>query len=310
MNVLRQTLLSKQGKIVTELAALLLQFRPDERVPAIQEYAGQLDASVGTIQAALNQLQAHGAVKLESRGRLGAFVQAINYPLLWSLAHDRALIGALPLPYSRRLAGLATGVRQQFAGLPLNLELRFIRGAGTRLQQLQFQQCDWAIVSRYVAETATAHGFHLETVTLLGANSYTVGHVLLLNSENDTLVDGMRVGIDRNSIDQAFVVRAISQGRRVEFVDMDYSQGLELLDNGTIDATVWTQEDLPPTRDHLQIVPLAGQLGSTGELFGEAALLTRMENPGVMHLVKDLLETDRIQATQQAIVDRTMLPSY
>src|SRR4051812_18657515 len=168
-------LLSKQGLVITELARSLLLCETGDRTARVQEYAERLDASVGTVQVALTYLQSVGAAQLEPRGRLGTYARMLNYPLLWKLALNRPLSGGMPLPYSRRFEGLATGIRLQFAQQPLDLDLRFMRGAAQRMQLLATGMLDWALVSRFAAETAAAHGFAIDTVLLLGPDTYMAG---------------------------------------------------------------------------------------------------------------------------------------
>src|SRR4051812_4159485 len=122
-------LLSKHGLVVAELASELLSSAAGERIGRIQAYAERFDVSVGTVQMALSYLQSSGAADLDVRGRLGSFVRQLHYPLLWSLALNRPISGALPLPYSRHFEGLATGIRLQFEHQALDLDLRFMRGS-------------------------------------------------------------------------------------------------------------------------------------------------------------------------------------
>ena len=89
-------LLSKHGQVVTALAHELVRLRPDDRVRRVLEFVAELDTSAGTVQAALDYLGSIGAAELEARGRLGTFARALNYPLLWSLAYNRPLVGVFP----------------------------------------------------------------------------------------------------------------------------------------------------------------------------------------------------------------------
>src|SRR5262245_59207741 len=231
-------LLSKYGLVVTELAQTLLAAVPGRRSRRVQEYAEQFQVSVGTVQAALEYVQASGAARLEARGRLGTYVSELNYPLLWSLALHRPIIGAMPLPYSLRFEGLATGIRSLFALQPIDLDLRFMRGAAQRLQGLASYECDWALVSRFAAETASAHGFVVDTVMLLGPETYMANHVLLLRSAHATgLRDGMRIGVDFQSTDHVYMVRAASRGKQVDLVEIEYSQGLRLVSSRSEEHT-------------------------------------------------------------------------
>ena len=244
-------LLSKQGFAIMRIAQALLEIRPGQRIEPVQEQATRHGTSVGTIQAALDQLQLSGATQIEARGRLGSYATALNYPQLWGIARRRALIGALPLPYARRIEGLATGFRQQFSQSALDLSLRFMRGSAQRMQALSAGEYDWAVVSRFAAETAASHGFTMEIVALLGSQSYMTGHVVVMRGDQPRLTEdnglrpGMRVGIDLRSMDHSYSVRSIVRGLRVILVPIEYHQGLQLVREGTIDATIWSRADQP-----------------------------------------------------------------
>ncbi len=304
-------LLSKQGQVITVLARELLTSLPGDSIRRVQDYADELDASAGTIHSGLNYLRDIHAVQLEGRGRLGTFVEMLDYPLLWSLAVRRPLIGAMPLPYTLRLEGLATGVRSQFNQQPINLDLRFMRGSTNRLQRLSSRAIDFALVSHFAAETAEVNGFDLQTVFLLGQNTYTSKHVLLLNNPHVvSLQDGMRVGIDVKSADHARVVHAVCRGHRVKFVNIDYSQALKLFHAGVIDATVWTEENLPSEFANLTVVPLESDHHPALLHLSEAAIVIENGNTAVLHVLQKILNPVELVKVQQVIVNLIQLPAY
>lgn len=296
-------LLSKQGKSITLLAQMLLRAQSGDRLPAMQQLAIEQEVSVGTVQAAMQYLQTSSVITVENRGRLGAFVQELDYPRLWALAYGRAMSGMLPMPYTRRLEGLATALRLSFEELSLNVALRFIRGSTARIQGLHTQQCDWTVVSRYAADAAWAHGFNIQVIMALGAGTYTVDHVLLLNGSEE-LRQGMRVGIDTHSADHAFVVRSLSRGVPVQFVEIDYSAGLDLLTRGEIDATVWTEHDLPVLPDHIHVQTLHEQFTDAEHLaqLGEAVIVALPDNQPVAHVLHAALNIDKLRGIQDDVL--------
>ncbi|MBA3943006.1 MAG: hypothetical protein H0X37_00420 [Herpetosiphonaceae bacterium] len=305
-----RALMSKQGLVVTELARILFMAVPGGRLAPVQEYAAQLSVGTGTVQAALEYLQEQGAVRLEARGRLGSYAAELSYPLLWSLAFQRPIIGAMPLPYSRRFEGLATGLRQQFVGEPLDLDLRFMRGAAQRMQALASQTCDWALISRWAAETAEAHGFAVQTVMVLGPHSYMGGHSLLLPSGVCELQAGMRIGVDMQSMDHVYLVRAISRGKQVDLQPIDYSQGLDHLRTGAIDATVWSAEDIPADLTSLTVVPLDPQAEPALAPLGEAVIVVNKDNQAMQHVLGAVLERTELLHIQHDVLERNRLPNY
>lgn len=301
-------LLSKHGKVVIQLAEDFLTRRVDDRVPSIQEYAETLSASVGTVQSAVNYLQAEDVVEFVSRGRLGAFVQRINYCALWSIAKNRLMASIQPLPYSRQLAGLATALRTQFTEHEMDVNFRYIRGASIRMQLLQSNQCDWIIASRHAAETASVHGFDLDIAFKLGSNTYTTDQVLLIRDEfTSGLEDGMRIGIDMNSTDHAYLVRSITRRHAITFVEIEYQRGLDFLLSGEIDATIWTSTDLPSSGVH--VIDIDHQQAQFQPL-SEAVIMVRPHDTPAKHVLASIIDVDSIQRIQHEVVTSQRLPSY
>lgn len=301
-------LLSKQGKIVTQVAQDLLTHRVNDRVPSIQDYAELFDASVGTVQSAVNYLQAEAVVELVSRGRLGAFIENIDYHALWTLAKNRLMTGVLPLPYARQLAGLATALRAQFSEQEIDSNFRYVRGSSTRMQMLQSNQCDWIVVSRYAAETASVHGFELEVAIELGQRTYTVDQVLLVRDEfAPELRDGLRMGIDMNSPDHAYLVRSITRHYRITFVEIEYQRGLELLLSGEIDAAIWASTDLPSSGVHM--IQIDHQQDRFQPL-SEAVIVTRPDDMAVKHVLDDVIDVDVVRGIQQDVMTSQRIASY
>ncbi|MGB9750685.1 MAG: hypothetical protein C0183_04590 [Roseiflexus castenholzii] len=302
-----EPLFSKQGQIVAALARSLLERTPGDRITRVHEYAARLDASVGTVQAGLQYLTSIGAVHLEARGRLGTYVIAIDYPLLWSIAMRRPLVGALPLIYSRRLSGLATAVRAQFDRLPIDLELRFIRGAGQRVRALSFQQCDWALLSRHAALQYP----DIDVVVELGPETYMAQHVLILrDAAPPGIQDGMRIGVDPSSADHTLIVHTTCRGREVEFIEIDYAEGLRLVMSGVIDGTIWSCEDVPSEITDLRIIPLSANDYPELVALGTAVMVVDKGNRSVTALLGAAIEMNELHLIQNEVLERRRTPSY
>jgi hypothetical protein len=313
---MNELLLSKQGLAVTRIAQALLEISPGDRVEPVQEQSSRHGASVGTIQAALDYLHTSGAATIEARGRLGSFAISLDYPQLWSFAQRRALVGALPLPYARRIEGLATGLRQQCNQHALELSMRFMRGSTQRLQSLSAGEYDWAIMSRFAAETASSHGFDIDIVSLLGPYSYMAGHVIVTRANEplgpgDTgLRPGMRIGIDLRSTDHAYSVRSIVRGMSVTFVPIEYQQGLRLVREAAIDATIWSQGDPPTVFSDLNSAPFDTIHEVTLTPLSEAAIVTHSGNRAVANLLGAVIQSNSLHQIQEAIVSGQRLPEY
>lgn len=301
-------LLSKQGKIVKHMADDLLNRQVEDRVPSMQDYAGQFSASVGTVQSAANYLQAEGIATMVSRGRLGAFVDKLDYVALWHIARNRPMAGVQPLPYSRQLAGLATALRTQFSAHAINSSFRYVRGSNTRMQMLQSGESDWIVASRYAADSAQVYGFDLDVAFSLGQATYTMNRVLLFREGiAPELRDGLRFGIDGNSTDHAYLVRSLSQPYAIKFVEIEYQRGIEHLQANDIDVAIWTSTESTPSGLHVaeiktddkRLIPLS-----------EAVIMTRPNDRATQHVLSDILDLEAIQTIQHEVVTSQRLPSY
>ncbi|MCS6828084.1 MAG: hypothetical protein NZ553_15830 [Caldilinea sp.] len=306
-----QDFMTRQGRIVVELARLLAEMKPGERLLPVQDYAELFHVGAGTVQSALDYLQDSGAARLEARGRLGTYVAALDYVQLWRLGYRRPMVGALPLPYSRHVEGLATALHAQFAEAGVELTLRFMRGSSQRLQALAQGAVDWVLLSRFAAETAAAHGFTVTTVVALGEYTYLAGHVLLLRDPTaSTLRDGDRLGVDFLSSDHTYISRAVSRGRRVDLVSIQYDQALDLLAAGTIDAVVWTNPETPAALDHVAMAPLTTDDDLRLPALGEAVLVADPTRPAVANLLQALIDIPALLEIQRTVVNRARTPSY
>jgi hypothetical protein len=167
------------------------------------------------------------------------------------------------------------------------------------------------VTSRYAAEAAWVHGFDVAIMLALGPGTYTVDHVLVLNS-HDKLMPDMRVGIDTYSADHAYVVRLLSRGTPVDFVEIDYSISLELLLRGEIDATVWTEQDLPPLPNHIYTQSLNHSLADDEKLaqLGEAVIIGLPDVTPVAHVMQTALNVDALRSVQRAVIDGQRRPTY
>lgn len=306
-----QGLLTKHGQIVMSLAHALLVASPGDRLLSVQEYADLYQAGAGTVQSAFDFLQEVSAAKLDPRGRLGTYVAEVDYLRLWEISHHRPMIGAMPLPYLRHIEGLATALQTQFAGAEFGLTLRFMRGSTERLQALANGVIDWALVSRFAADTASAHGFAVEISVPFGEQSYLAGHVLLLRSHlNAAQLDGVRLGVDFLSADHTYISRSLSRGKRIELVSIQYDQALDLLATGEIDAVVWTTLETPASLSEIVAIPLGTDDHPMLRHLSEGVLVINQGNHASANVLHAILDVPDLLEIQRAVVDRTRIPRY
>ncbi|MGJ3507355.1 YhfZ family protein [Enemella sp. A6] len=243
---LQEQFMSKEGRIAVRLAALLSTMRVGERLPAVKQVAAELEASNGTIQGALTQLTDLGAVQLKPRGRLGTFIEALDYPLLWEASGGRSISIGTPMPYSLRYEAMASALQASFADAGIPLSLMFQRGSTERARSVMDGHTDFALMSRLAAESS-----ELNTIRDFGPNTYVGSHGLIITRGRDRHDPTLRVGVDSKSTDQVtLTARYFPDLDDERLVDVSYHQLAGHFDSGLIDATVWNLDEVS---DHLRV---------------------------------------------------------
>jgi hypothetical protein len=305
-------LVSKQGMAVVELANLLLTYQRGDRIQSVQQYAAEFGFGVGTVQAALSYLQETGAVSLDTRGHLGTFIREINYPLIWSLTGQHHIVGGMPLPYSRRYEGLATGLHETFNRAGVALNLLYTRGALNRLRGLASGKLGFVVLSRFAFNNATEYGLAIEEVLGLGTESYVGQHIVLLRDHDGREIeDGMRVGIDPSSIDQVRLAREACREKNVELVKISYMNLMTAMQRGQIDATVWNRDDFYASSYPFKAVPLsqAQDLAQTQENT-EAVIAVEKGNQLALRTLRSIVDKELVRDIQRQVMENKLIPTY
>ena len=105
----QKMLYSKNGLSTRELARMFIPFQVGERIPTVTTINEQTKVARGTIQNAMKLLQSCGAITVAARGHLGSFLIKKDMQKLLQIAGINAIVGVMPLPYSKRYEGFATG---------------------------------------------------------------------------------------------------------------------------------------------------------------------------------------------------------
>jgi len=251
---------------------------------------------------------------------MGTFVEAVDPAKLWELTGLGTITGVMPLPYSLRYRGLATGLYRAFHEAEVPMVMAHMRGARRRLEALNSGHYEFAMVSRHSYEVAASEVDYLDLALKLGPQTSVREHVLLLrDARAGGIADGMRVGIDPDSIDISLLTRRECAGREVTLVEVPYTQFPGQIQKGVIDAAVWdAEEGLPPLPEpaaaSMRIVPLrgwaTGQAGAGGERpdTGEAVLVVHRENQIVKSILREKVDPAVVRATQARVMSGEELP--
>lgn len=303
----------KNGAVTQRIARDLIGRKVGDRIPRVHDYASALRAGNGTIQTAMRVLQAAGAVRLESRGHLGTFIRAIDYTRLWQMAGMGQLACLMPLPgHSRRLEGLATGLRAAFAAAGLPFALVFLRGAANRATALASGHGDMAVMTRLAASAACQDGRGLVEAARLGPDTYLGRPVLLWRQAPlaSPYPSGLRVGVDPDAPDQERLARAEFAGAPVQFVPVTYTHLPLRLQRGDIDVAPLAADDVPPGTG-LPVTDLTRpEARELAAALTEAVVVVGEDRPELVRLLQGVVDLDLVRGVQAQVVAGTLPPEY
>lgn len=304
--------LTRNGLAARRLAALLLHHATDTRLPRLRDFAERLGAGNGTVQTGLQLLEDAGAIETRARGHLGTFLIHADRALLWRLAGLGTVLAAMPLPYSHRYEGLATGLRAAFeqAGAPFGVT--FMRGASTRVSALLEGRADLVVLSRFAADRLCAE-HPVELVADLGPGTYVGAHGLLLRDGVDPDAPHLRVAVDSSSEDLRMLANRVFAGRTgITWVETSYMQLRDLFERGEVDATVWNLDEV---RDHLGpgvgVLPMDETITrDLARTNSSAALLTPRKPTPAFAAVREALDFTVVTARQDEVLRGDRTPQY
>ncbi|MFE3828302.1 GntR family transcriptional regulator YhfZ [Streptomyces sp. NPDC059092] len=305
--------LTRNGLAARQLAVLLLNHEPDTRLPRVRDFAVELGVGNGTVQAALHLLESAGAIETTARGHLGTFLVRADRSILWRLSGLGTLLAAMPLPYSRRYEGLATGLRSAFEEAGAPFAITFMHGAEARTTTLLEGKVDLVVLSRFAADRLIEE-YPVELVADLGPITYVGAHGILLRHGSDLGSPGLRVAVDHSSEDQRLLAERTFAGRDdIEWVETTHTHLRELFEQDRADATVWdldeAQESLLGT--DVDVLPLDDEV--TRDLSrrnSSAAIISRTEGAKALGAVRESLDLSVVTALQTEVLRGERTPSY
>lgn len=313
MNILiNKELLTKNGIAVLKLGREFISLKKDDRIEPIGVYAEKLHLGRGTIQSALRFLEETGAVKLEPKGHLGTFIENIDYRKLWDVAGLGSITGAMPLPYSRRYEGLATGLYKAFEKADIPFNMAYMRGGYKRQEALEQLKYDFIIMSKLAADMSIFSGKDVETVLDFGNYSYVKDHkVLFANPEDDEITDGMRVALDKSSPDHFILTTYECEDKKVDYVELTYNQILKSLLDKKIDAAVWNIDEISDRNINIPYYDLKSPKAlKIKEDDTRAVLVARKSDWGLSGILRNIIDKQYVLDIQMKVLREEMLPSY
>lgn len=302
------TLMQKRGIAVQAIARELMPLFKGDKVPTVTQLSKKTGVSRGNVQYALENLRTHGAVKLLTRGHLGTFLEDINYIRLAQVCDIRSVVGVMPLPYSKQYEGLATGLFSALNEGNIEGNIAFMRGSGNRLKQLLSGRYDFAVMSCLAYEQYLNQGENITQVMEFPPGSFVNRHVVMVGSNFDGKWADKRVGIDYSSLDQKLLTLSYFKDKEVELVPLIYSQILQFLLDGSIDAGVWNIDDIELNTNDISILEIENH--TIGSKNTQASIVCRAGDTANFRLLSELLDKEKIILQQMQVVREEIVPQY
>lgn len=304
----REILFSKNGIATYTLAKEFLKYCVGDKLPTVSDLSDKFSLARGTVQNALKCLQQSEAIRIESKGHIGSYLVKKNTAILLEFAGISSIVGVMPLPYSRRYEGLASGLlvtMENDYNIPASMA--FMRGAKNRISMLLSNRYDFAIVSRTAAEEMIKEYDNITIVMSFGAYSYLSEHVVVFNNDKfNEIKDGMRIGVDYDSLDQKNLTEKICQGKNVEYVSVDYSRILERVLNGDVDAAVWNKDAIIERHGKIHYQ----KLEQIDDKTNEAVLVVNKLEEELVPVLQHIINPITVKNIQKLVLEGKITPSY
>lgn len=308
MTIPAKNLYQKNGLIVMYLARKLLGKKPGDRMEKIVDIASAMNVGRGTVQTAIRNLEESGAISLEVRGHLGTYITAIDYAVLLAVSGMSHLVGVMPLPYSKRYEGFATGVYNVLnQGSGVLVSLAFMPGSKRRIESLLEERYNFAVVSQASADHYASENDQIEILFSFSAHTYVDNHALICRKDYRGDYSGMRIGVDYSSFDQLSMTTRFFKNQTIELVPMKYSSIIDNIKTNKIDGAIWSIEERIAHDTELRYEPIQSinDLKNT-----QTALLIRKDDEGTRNFLNRFFDVEQVESIQKAVLNNEMLPNY
>jgi hypothetical protein len=296
--------------VVPELARRFLTAEePPSRLPTIRDLAREHGSSLASIHAAIGRLEEAGAITIETRGRLGAFMVERNVGRLWATAESGPLVISLPLASSPRYEALATAIKQLLTNAGLEAFLIFVRGSRQRLAAVRERRCHLTVMSSFAAGELC--GPEDSVVVELGPNSYNTGHRVFYAAANPD-PHPIRVIVDRHSADQQLLTALEFDGPDVTLLPAMPAQITRLLTSGQADAAVWTVDEMQVGRpEGILDRPLKPAVrAQIGDRMTKAVLVGRAIDTATLRAVTAPVQAAAVEEIELDVLAGRVVPEY
>lgn len=300
------TLQSKTFVVIQNLSRYFISLDINSRILSVSDFSKNIDVAQGTVQNALKFLKDENAIELISRGVLGTFLIKKDIKKLLRYADITFIVGVMPLPYSKLYEGLSTGILDSFSNaLDVPVNMAYMRGALKRIEMVSLNRYDFAIVSKYAALKYMKENPNVIDIALeFPQKSFLKGHsIIFSDSKSKQIVDGMKVAMDYDSIDQMELTKKVCKNINVEYVPTNYSSISIKLKNKEVDVAIYNSDEVSDNLNSIEI-----NLDNMDNTV--AVIVTSKNRNEIKNLISDSINISEVIKTQADICSGRRTPQY
>ncbi|MBC8588004.1 GntR family transcriptional regulator YhfZ [Paratissierella segnis] len=300
---------SKNAVVISYLAKLLLSLEVGDKLETVEEISKKLNVGRGTIQTAMTRLKNNNVIKTVSRGYQGTFITYINFNKLLSLAGVHSIVGVMPLPYSKRYEGLASGIYYTLMKLEnVRINLAFMQGSFNRLNALLDGRYDLMVASKQTAIKYINENYPISIAATLGEESYISNHILIVNDKFDGNTNEMKLGVDLSSDDQVFMTMNYFENQNVQIIPCKSSNVVEAILKGEIDGAIGSSGNINVDFPNLKTINLTNPSETSDNT--RATIVIKKDNEVMKTILQKYLNIDKIQTIQKEVILGNRKPVY
>lgn len=288
---------SKTGKLQKAIEGLskdILGREIENNLDTIINYSEHLELSLGTIQKALKELTDIKVIDLKKKGKYGTAIESIDYKKLLQVLKVDYLLCVMPITYSQRYKKIMDNIANSLK-IPIPLYFSHMRGGYVRLKLIEEGVYHFGVVSKLAAQNAIDSGLDLEIIEEFGPRTYVTKHVILKRKNGKVL----NVGKDSESNDHIFLTDFnFQKNENIKFVDIKYSEVIENLIDGKIDAAIWNYDDVLDKMIHLEKhgIMIEELTENEGNLLAtESVIVIRKDNDVIKNIFKKFFDKGKFK---------------
>lgn len=305
----KKKLVNKNAYIITSLSKEFLAKEEGDRIDTVAQFAEKYSLARGTVQSAMKFLSDVHAVSIDRRGHLGSYLTKIDYIKLLQVSDINFIVGVMPLPYTKRYEGLATGLYNSELALKFSVNLAYMRGAINRLESLLQDRYDFAVMSKLAADHFIAEGYPIEVLINFGRDTYVGNHAMVFHDPSaQTIQHKMKIGIDTTSRDQELITKKIVKDMDVELINMPYNSLKAKLQSGEIDAAVITLDEAKFNGMNYSTALVDDILDNHKNT--EAVIVVKKDKKEISKILEKYIEKESVLDFQQKVIENEIIPNY